>query len=92
MTRRELDTLADAIAVGLKEGLGPIVKRIAALEARPAGLKYVGIWDGSDSYAADEAVTHNGSLWIAREPSRGVRPGDGRAWQLAVKRGKDARG
>ena len=71
--------------------LDDLERRIAALEQRPAGLKYVGTWDAEIDYAPNEAATFGGSIWIARSPSRGLRPGEGPEWQLAVKRGRDGR-
>lgn len=60
-------------------------ERVTQLEARPAALRYCGVWDRERDYQTDEAVTHGGGLWIARMDSRGVKPGDGVSWQLSVK-------
>ena len=66
------------------------IGRVAELEARPE-LKYRGVWRADEEYTDNSAVTHDGSVFIARAQSVGVRPGDGDLWQLAVKRGRDAR-
>lgn len=63
-----------------------LMMRVAALEDRPAALRYTGIWDATRSYAKDECCTHGGGLWMARDHvPHGVKPGDGYMWQLAVK-------
>jgi hypothetical protein len=61
-------------------------KRIEVLEARPA-MKYCGVWDPENSYAAGEFVTENGALWACRSPTK-ARPGKSADWQLAVKKGE----
>jgi len=79
----------DAITDGLTDAVGPRMKaladRVQALEDRPATLKYCGIWDAADSYDVDEACTYGGGIWVAREATRGEKPGTGLRWQLAVK-------
>ena len=65
-------------------------RRVERLEDRPE-LKYRGVWRADEEYTVNSAVTHDGSVFIARAQSVGVRPGDGDLWQLAVKRGRDAR-
>ncbi len=63
-------------------------KRVADLEARPS-LEYRGVWGAAEQYRNGNAVTHDGSMWIATAGTKGVRPGDGANWKLAVKRGRD---
>lgn len=70
-------------------------QRVAELEAqlrdRP-GMKYCGVHDTTTVYHPGDVVTYAGSMWVARETIIGAAPGDGaRGWQLAVKRGRDAR-
>lgn len=62
--------------------------RIKALEDRPA-LKYLGVWK-EGAYREGDFVTDHGSLWHCHSATH-MRPGTSNAWQLAVKRGKDAR-
>lgn len=84
--------LVEAVFNGLTQVIATLQKRIADLEARPVGVQYRGTWSDTQTYAEHEAVTHAGSLWIARSASIGQRPGmNPSAWQLAVKRGSDAR-
>jgi hypothetical protein len=54
-----------------------------------SAIEYHGIYASGQSYAKGDAVTHGGSLWIARDATN-TRPGDGAtAWQLAAKCGRD---
>jgi hypothetical protein len=55
------------------------------------GIKYCGIWSAETAYAKSSMITHDGSGWVARRDTAGKRPGDNDAWQLAIKRGRDAR-
>ncbi|OWJ74628.1 carbohydrate-binding family V/XII protein [Haematobacter genomosp. 1] len=72
-------------------------QQIAALEARMATLEahppltYVGTHEAGKSYRKGEAVTANGSLWVAQRDTDGT-PGTNDGWKLAVKRGRDGRG
>jgi hypothetical protein len=95
MTTQELETLSIAIAKMVKaaihEKLAPVLDRVVALEDRPATLRYCGVFDPADTYAENEAVSHDGSLWIARESTKGQRPGSGLAWQLAIKHARPRR-
>jgi len=71
-----------------------LLKRIEALEAKPAALKYLGVFDEGRGYSKGDVVTHRGGMWVALE-ANSVKPdeqGAGpRSWQLAVKAGRDAR-
>lgn len=67
-----------------------LLARIEALEARPE-LKYLGVWASEKVYGAGNFVTEGGSVWHAQRASVGEKPGAGDAWQLAVKKGRDAR-
>jgi hypothetical protein len=72
--------------------IAALEQRVAVLERRPVGLLYRGVWSPDVAYERDEAVTAGGALWVARTPSRGLKPGEAvAAWQLAVKRGRDGR-
>ena len=83
---KELFTVRDTRLQALEQ-------RIADLEARPPGVQYRGVWATTAKYVKDEAVTWDGSLWVARIDSFGTRPGTAPAcWQLAVKRGADGKG
>jgi hypothetical protein len=70
-----------------REAPDDIERRLAALEARPAGLVYRGVWreDQAAHYAKGDLCTHGGGAWIATSiPTN--RPGVGDSgWTLAVK-------
>jgi len=68
------------------------VERSVSLGFRPPA--YAGVFDQSREYRANDLTTCEGSLWLARKASTGIRPGtDAGAlvWTLVVKRGKDGR-
>jgi collagen triple helix repeat protein len=59
-----------------------------AIPAR--GLDYQGVWKEGE-FQPGHVVTYAGSLWIAKNPTTS-KPGDGEPdWQLAVKKGRDAK-
>lgn len=90
--------LADIEAGAARKAASPSGKKLDALAARVAeleagGLIYSGIFQNSRAtYRKGTVVTHGGSAWIAlRETQEGEEPGSSKAWQLAVKRGKDGK-
>jgi hypothetical protein len=83
LTGDDLEAIARAVA-------NAIVPRIEALERRPRGLRYCGVWRSDQRYVADDVTTHDGSMWHCRAPTR-EKPGHGDSWTLCVKRGKDGR-
>ena len=60
-----------------------------ALEAKPT-ITYQQLWSADGGYSAGDAVTFDGSLFIAQQDTTD-RPETSPAWGLAVKRGRDAR-
>jgi hypothetical protein len=75
---------------GLLARLDTQAQRIKALEERPT-IHYEGTFKEGVGYLAGAAVTHAGSVWIAKATTT-VRPGiEGSGWQLAAKRGADGR-
>src|SRR5688572_20408357 len=52
----------------------------AAGRPGPKGLNWKGAWDSSASYVADDAVSYNGSSWIARQANTNVAPVEGADW------------
>jgi len=83
------DTMIEAFGAQ-KSRVAALEQRIAALEAKPAVLRYMGPFEQGREYVQGEFVTHRGSLWHANERTN-VKPGDGAAWTLAVKAGRDGR-
>lgn len=51
---------------------------------------YKGVFAQGDSYDRGDTVTWGGSCWIANEETQ-EQPGTAKGWQLAVKRGRDAK-
>ena len=73
-----------------RDGLARLERRVEQLEARPTGIKYLGVWDRGRAYGKGDFVTKAGSLFCAHvdHPNE---PGTDKTWQLAVKRGRDAK-
>ena len=64
---------------------GDVVKSIAL-----PGFVDRGIFRDGEKYARGDATTFGGNLWLAQEPTT-EKPGDGKGWRLAVKKGRDGR-
>jgi hypothetical protein len=73
----------------LVEAQRELTVRVQQLEQRRE-LSYSGTFQQGVTYQTNEAVTHDGSVWIART-STSARPGTNSDWQLAVKRGRDGK-
>lgn len=70
---------------GLRGATGPAG---ATGPVGPKGLKWRGAWGGTTTYAADDAVSHNGASWLATFTSNGSVPAPGSAaWSLLADRG-----
>ena len=89
----DIEPMMAAIAPVIKEtiarALAPLEARIRELEAKPA-LKYCGVWRQGEIYNTGDFTTDHGSLWHAKSVTL-ARPGTDDTWQLAVKRGRDAK-
>ena len=53
----------------------------------PRGLLFRGEWNPSIHYAADDAISHLGSAWIARRASQNVIPTEGEDWSILARMG-----
>ena len=101
ITKDGADPVAAAIIHVIKTAVNKVKADVARLDSRLTRVEseprphYLGVWKAEDAYGAGACVTWDGSMWIARIPSTGLKPGDGamsaQAWALAVKRGRDAR-
>lgn len=80
--------LSVAIARTTIEYLTDIGHRLAELER--TAFVYEGPHETGKTYRKGSFVTHQGSLWHANYTTA-TAPGDGQAWTLAVKRGRDAK-
>jgi hypothetical protein len=89
-----VEAIGEAVAAEIKQ----LRERVADLERKSVeiakrGLFYRGVHQRADSYKPGDAVTFDGSLFIAiADVAPGELPGksDGK-WQLAAKRGRDGR-
>lgn len=50
-----------------------------------------GVYKEGSAYRKGNAVTWGGQLWIAQKNNPEGKPGDGDAWRLSVKKGRDAK-
>jgi hypothetical protein len=76
----------------MAEALAPLQERIKALEDRPAGVEYKGVYRKGCSYSRNQATSHQGSLWIAVKDYPEKEPGEpSSGWRLAVKKGRDGK-
>jgi type VI secretion system Hcp family effector len=53
----------------------------------PKGLSWRGAWGAGVQYSVDEAVSHEGSAWMAKQASVNVTPAEGDVWSLLASRG-----
>lgn len=92
VNRLEAMEMADRVdATGFDE-LGKAFERIDALESRPQGLNYRGYWRPGMKATAGDAMTEQGSLWIAlRETTAKPCIENANDWCLGARRGRDYR-
>lgn len=86
------DTAVACLLVALKEAcdaVGELQYQVKLLQERPP-FTYDGPHEAGKTYERGTFVTLGGSLWHCNRRSDS-RPGDGPAWTLAVKAGRDAR-
>ena len=79
---------ARALIGCILEALCEATDRIAALERQP--FEYTGVHVADKAYRKGQFATCDGSLWACMRDTV-QRPGDGSDWQLAAKKGRDAR-
>jgi hypothetical protein len=79
-------TLIMAIAV-MKVGFLDTAAHVNEMEQ--LAFEYAGTWKSDTQYRPNQFVTHRGSMWHSQIYSKGVTPGDGQMWKLAVKQGRD---
>lgn len=53
----------------------------------PAGLNWRGAWDSTASYATNDAVSYQGSSWVATSATQNVTPGVGSIWTTLAEQG-----
>jgi hypothetical protein len=79
-----INSILQAVAPHVKT----LMDRVTKLEAAQAAWVYRGVWGAEQQYVENNWVTHAGSLWHAEQNSLGVKPGEGAAWKIGVKRGQ----
>lgn len=88
-TREEIITVVrEAVAAAVPSEVEKAVTE--AIKSVPR-LEYRGVWSEAE-YQKGDAVSFGGSLWICRTDQTAAKPGTSPDWQLAVKKGRDARG
>lgn len=75
--------------VTLLERVGLLEQKVKALETKPT-WEYCGTWSDAHTFTPGQLVTSGGSLWYCHTATR-AKPGTSHDWQLACKRGRDAR-
>jgi hypothetical protein len=48
-------------------------------------MRDFGVWDDERRYGPGATVTFRGAAWVCQTENKGVKPGDGSCWRLAVK-------
>jgi hypothetical protein len=84
---------AEKLAGLVQAGLAALEADVAKLRGPPGeGFRYREVYDAQAEYAAGDWVTHDGTLWAALAPSKGLTPGSDAAnasWRMAMKRARD---
>ena len=84
---KAIEGISEAIAEHLDALEKRLEARLAAVEARPAGVRWIGTFKHGETYTAGGLVTDRGGLWLCLAETT-VRPGDSaNAWKLIVKSG-----
>ena len=53
----------------------------------PKGLNWKGAWSSATNYVADDAVSYNGSSWVAKQAHLNVAPVEGPVWTIVAQKG-----
>jgi hypothetical protein len=72
---------------GQSEDWAPVALMGDPGPAGPKGLNWRGAWDATFDYVVDDAVSHEGSSWIALQDSTGATPAEGADWTLVAAKG-----
>src|SRR3990167_2827663 len=68
--------------------LGPIGPQGQTGPQGPEGLNWKGTWNTSVNYITDDAVSYNGSSWIAKRDNANVSPSEGDDWTIIAQKGE----
>jgi hypothetical protein len=92
VTLAEVGRMLEEAGKTMAEELRKRDLKIKALEDRPPGLQYAGVFKPGASYPKHTGVSHQGSVWVARKDFPSKQPGEPNSgWILAVKRGRDGK-
>jgi len=53
----------------------------------PKGVNWTGAWNAATNYATGDAVSYNGSSWIAKQANTNVTPVEGADWTIIAQKG-----
>ena len=94
LSPESVDSIAEAVVWFVKEQfqqqLGPLLRRLDALEQQPPSPHYQGVFQDEKAYARGSLVTRAVGLWLALEGTTNV-PGRSDEWKLIVKSGEAPR-
>lgn len=86
-----VDEIRAIAAKAVDDRLEDVVqKRVAEVVGALPTLRYRDLYQAGVEYRAGDCVTWGGQLYHCNEPTSS-KPGDSKAWALAVKRGRDGR-
>jgi hypothetical protein len=92
VTQAQLGDYMEHIGKTIAAELAKRDAEIAELRARPVGVDYKGVYRKGCSYSRNQAVSHQGSLWIAVKNYPEKEPGEpSSGWRLSVKKGRDGK-
>ena len=88
MTEQQAQKFAAGLHEYIRRALAPLAAEVKALRDQPT-LEYLGPHEPDATYKRGQIVTHGGSMWHCNRVTA-TKPGDGNAWTLCVKKGRDA--
>ena len=77
----------DAILKGIAETVGQHIAKCFAELRADCTMRFKGVWAADAEYLRGDTVSHDGSLWVAVDRTKGGTPGKSCDWKLAAKRG-----
>ena len=70
-----------------ENGLTSHEPRLEIILKGPKGLNWKGEWNTTTNYVTDDAVSFNGSSWIAKRANANVAPDEGVDWSIVAQKG-----
>lgn len=89
----DAEALGKVIGVVIREMLKPVRERLDALEKQTTerGIRFKGFWSAGMTARLGDAVTNDGSLWIAVRDTDEAPTAMSPDWCLCARKGRDAR-